>query len=317
MMHSIRTAAFPHPILVVEDNLLMRKLLEGSLQDAGYDVVSATNGREALELYDKGYFPIIVTDWVMPEMDGLELCRAIRSRGSERYAYIILMTSQDSKENLVTGLEGGADEYLVKPVNQAELNVRLKTARRILDLENSLKNSLEEIKNLSLKDPLTGLYNRRYLNERLPQEIVRAYRYDRSISLIMLDIDHFKEVNDRYGHHVGDRVLQGCADCINGSVRNEVDWLARYGGEEFVLVLPETDLTGSLAVAERLRRIVGSMVTRLNDREIRITASFGVAAIPPNRHKSVCTAETLIEQADRCLYEAKREGRNRAKGVEL
>lgn len=309
---------FSFPVLVVEDNLLMRKILEASLKEAGYEVVSTENGREAFELYGKGYYPIILTDWVMPEMDGLELCRVIRENQSDRYTYIILLTSQDSKEDIIKGLEAGADEYLVKPVNQAELTVRLKTARRILDLESSLKTSLEEIKTLSLKDSLTGIFNRRYLNERLPQEIRRAYRYERPMSLIMLDIDHFKSVNDTYGHQAGDMVLKECADCITGSIRKEIDWPARFGGEEFVIVLPETDLSGSLVVAERLRQqVAGKAVRASGGVDIRITVSLGVASFDPRHEREPVTAEIIAARADQCLYQAKNEGRNRVKGMQL
>ncbi|KAF0216312.1 MAG: response receiver-modulated diguanylate [Geobacteraceae bacterium] len=312
-----RTTKFAFPVLVVEDNLLMRKILEASLMEAGYEVVSAGNGREALEIYGNGYYPIIMTDWVMPEMDGLELCRVIRESHSERYTYIILLTSQDSKTEMIQGLEAGADEYLVKPVNPAELTVRLKTARRILDLESSLKTSLEEIKNLSLKDSLTGIFNRRYLNERLPHEIKRAYRYERPMSLIMLDIDHFKAVNDTYGHQTGDIVLKGCADCITGSIRKEIDWPARFGGEEFVIVLPETDLPGAMVVAERLRQLVAGRATRTNGTVIRITASLGVASFDPEYQREPVTAEILAGHADKCLYQAKNGGRNRVIGIQL
>src|SRR6185369_13027711 len=147
----------------------------------GYDVVSAENGKEALEIFRKGNYPIIMTDWVMPEMSGLELCRAIRADDSGRYTYIIILTSLDSKNDIIAGLEAGADEYLVKPAHQAELTARLKTARRILELENARNKYIEEIKSLSLIDPPTGIFNRCYMDEHILQEIKRAYRYERSL----------------------------------------------------------------------------------------------------------------------------------------
>lgn len=308
----------PFPILIAEDNALLRKVLEGNLREIGYDVVVATTGREALTLFTRGYYPIIITDWVMPEMDGPQLCRAVRSLSPGHYTYIILLTSQDSRENIVRGLEAGADEYLVKPVEPAELQVRLKTARRILDLEGSLRESLEEIRRLSMRDPLTGMYNRRYLDERLPCELKRSYRYERPLSVIMFDLDYFKRVNDTYGHHAGDQVLRGCAGCIQGGVRENIDWPARYGGEEFVVVLPETGLAGALTVAERLRQRIESHVTTVRGNSLSVTASFGVASFnPPDQNEDPSVAEILLENADHCLYQAKGEGRNRVKGMEM
>lgn len=311
-------ASNPFPILIAEDNLLLRKILEGHLQEIGYDVVAATNGREALAMFAKGYYPIIITDWVMPEMDGVQLCRAVRSISLDHYTYIILLTSQDSRENIIRGLEAGADEYLVKPVEPAELTVRLKTARRIIDLEGSLKRSMEEIRRLSMRDPLTGVYNRRYLDDRLVQELKRTFRYERPLSIIMFDIDHFKKVNDTHGHHAGDQVLRGCAECIRHAIREDIDWLARYGGEEFIVVLPETDLSGAMLVAERLRRQIEARAVPCREGSVTVTASFGVASFtPPNQTEDLSVAENLVECADNLLYMAKGEGRNRVKGAEL
>jgi two-component system cell cycle response regulator len=306
------------PILVVEDNLLMRKILEGHLRDLGHSVVVAENGRHALELMNKAYFPIVITDLVMPEMDGMELCRAIRSAEYPGYVYVVLLTSQDAKEDLIKGLDAGADEYLVKPVSPSELAVRLKTARRIHKLESSLKESYEEIKVLSTKDALTRIFNRGYLDERLPQEVKRAFRFERSLSVIMFDIDHFKKINDTFGHQIGDQVLRDCADCVSRGVRGEIDWLARYGGEEFVIVLPETMLAGAMIAAERLRVMMAEWVTVVGGKKIRFTASFGVASFtPPDQKEDPSMARTLIEKADQCLYQAKKEGRNRVKGLQL
>lgn len=285
--------------------------MEDALVNQGYSVVTAGNGREALELLEKGDYPLILSDWMMPEMDGLELCRAIRASKNERFTYIILLTAQDARDGIIQGLEAGANEYLVKPVNTAELTVRLKTARRIIDLERSLHKSLEEIRTLSLKDPLTGIFNRRYLDDRLPQELKRAYRYERPLSVIMMDIDHFKSVNDRYGHHAGDEVLKACATAISDSIRIEVDWIARYGGEEFVVLLPETQFEGMVVVAERLRRELAEICVHEKEEDIRVTASFGAASHMPVQQSVAFSADFLLDQADRCLYHAKQNGRNR------
>lgn len=299
------------PILLVDDDRFMRTVLCQTLQDAGYRVSQAVNGKEALELCSNNYFPIILTDWVMPEMDGVEFCRTFRERPAESYSYLILLTSQDGKDKLIAGLEAGADEYLTKPVNEAELMVRLKTAQRILDLESSLQKSLEEIKQLSTRDALTGVFNRGYLDQHLPNEIRRADRYIRDLSLIMMDLDHFKKINDTWGHQAGDAVLQHCTRIIAGTIRHEVDWVARYGGEEFVLILPETDQIGCNVVAERLRSLIAHTPCTFRDQQLAVTASFGTITRAPSDTLEGATADQLLNLADQCLYQAKQQGRNR------
>jgi diguanylate cyclase (GGDEF)-like protein len=289
-------------------------LLEKTLIKSGYEVVSVENGRMALELFDKRFFPFILTDWMMPEMDGLELCRAIRKKVLPGYVFIVILTAKDSKDDIVTGLEAGADDYLSKPFNQSELIARLKTGIRILKLEKSLKEANEEVRLLSITDPLTKCYNRGYLTDSLPIEIKRAKRYDRHLSIILCDIDHFKKVNDTYGHQAGDQVLKEFVHYISKSLRQEVDWVARYGGEEFIIVLPETDINGASAVAERLRRVVSKeRITLPDGKEIHITASFGVSGFSPETADTTISSEDLINDADRCLYRAKGEGRNKVK----
>lgn len=301
-----------YSVLVVEDNLLMRTILEGYLRDLGHTVVAVENGLLALEMLEQNHFPIVITDLVMPEMGGLELCRSIRERDFNGYTYLVMLTSQDSKDEMVRGLEAGADEYLVKPLNRAELTMRLKTADRILSLESSLKKSFEEVKALSVKDPLTKVFNRGFLNEKLVHEVKRIFRFERPLSLIMMDIDHFKIINDTFGHAAGDQVLVECASLMSASVRKEIDWVARYGGEEFVIVLPETPLPGALIAAERFRSILASQVIVADGCELRVTASFGVSSFTPSSQKEDLTmAATLLERADQCLYQAKKEGRNR------
>lgn len=308
---------FPFPILVVEDTLLQRTMLENSLKNAGYDVVTAENGRQALEIFNKGYFPIVMTDWVMPQMDGLELCRAIRSDNSNRYTYIILLTSQDSKNDIIAGLDAGADEYLIKPAHQAELLTRLKTAKRILNLESSLQKSLKEIRTLSLVDPLTGTFNRRYMDERLPQEIRRAYRYERSLSVILVGINRFKDVVGAHGDYTGDLVVKASADCIAESVRKEIDWVARYGEEQFIVVLPETDANGAVILAKRLRIRIAATPMKSSNKEFKVTASFGVAGFTASKEKQGFSVEILLDRAARCLHQAEEEGAEEIKGVQL
>jgi|UniRef100_A0A7V6A5C0 two-component system cell cycle response regulator len=301
-------------ILVVEDHPAARQLMELRLRKAGYRVMAAGDGREALETLKHHFCPLVITDWMMPGMDGLAFCRAVRRKSWEGYVYIILITAKDSQEDIIRGLEAGADDYLTKPVHPAELLARLKTGHRILKLERTLKECNQEIARLSITDPLTGIYNRRYLNDTLPVEIKRALRYKRPLGLLLCDLDHFKRINDAYGHNVGDLVLKEFAGRLKGSVRDGIDWLARYGGEEFVLVLPETDLAGSFDLAERLRRLVAEKVIATPAGGINITASFGISCFSHGAQENPRTPETLLDEADQCMYQAKKAGRNRVVG---
>ena len=274
------------------------------------------NGRKALDLIRKQFFPIVLTDWQMPEMEGPELCRAIREENPDRYVFIIMLTSKGSKDDIISGLDAGADDYLTKPAHYAELVARIKSGIRILELEKSLKAAVDEIHLLSITDPLTGIYNRGYINERLPQEIRRANRYGRDLSIILCDIDHFKKINDTYGHLSGDAVLKDFSRCIQTVIRRQIDWAGRYGGEEFLIVLPETGQTGAMVLAERLRAAVSVSVTRADGCDVSVTASFGVTGIllSPDGQKTV-TPELLLRQADILLYEAKAAGRNQVRGA--
>jgi diguanylate cyclase (GGDEF)-like protein len=299
------------PVLVVEDQPVSRLRLVKTLTKAGYEVVAVENGRQAIETIEKRYFPLVLTDWMMPEMDGLELCRWIRSRPSQGYVFVVLLTARDNKSDMIEGLEAGADDYLIKPFITAELFARLKTGRRFLEQERSLQLACEAIRSLSKTDPLTGCYNRGYLNERLPQEIYRARRFGHCLSLVICDIDHFKRVNDTYGHPVGDQVLIAFVSWIQGSIRNQVDWLARYGGEEFVMILPETDLAGAACMAQRLLKAVSGQDIQVGAERIRITASMGVTGFGAHTPEALISPENLIRQADQSLYLSKKQGRNR------
>jgi two-component system cell cycle response regulator len=307
------------PILVVEDNPVSRKLLEKTLTKAGYETVSLENGRKALEVFKERFFPIVLTDWMMPEMDGLELCRSIRQNdsASSGYVFIILLTAKDNKDDIVEGLESGADDYLTKPFNPSELIARLNTARRILELERSLREANEEIRILSITDTLTKTYNRAYLNDRFPNEIKKARRYRRPLSLVLCDIDHFKNVNDTYGHQIGDEVLKEFASSLMKSIRSDVDWVARYGGEEFLIILPETDFDGASRLAERLRTDLVQRVIKTQGNNIQITASFGVSGFNRTTPDERISPDLLIAKADAFLYQAKEEGRNRVRGNPL
>jgi diguanylate cyclase (GGDEF)-like protein len=275
------------------------------------------DGAEALDKMTKRYYPILVTDWEMPGMDGVALCKAVRNMQLDGYVYALLLTARDAKEHIIAGLEAGADDYLVKPVHERELIARLNAGRRILALEHSLRAANQRNRILSITDALTGAYNRRYLMEQLPREVERCRRYAYPLSVIMFDIDHFKLINDEMGHAAGDDVLQQFVARVQRSIRSNSDWIARYGGEEFLMVLPETEFKAGMFVAEKIRSLIGgsTFVTRVGDTPV--TASFGVAATGPSGPDLLLKVEGLIKAADLCLYQSKQQGRDRTTGIEI
>jgi two-component system cell cycle response regulator len=304
-------------ILLAEDDPVTRMLMTRFLRKAGYEVDAVANGSEALDKMTKRYYSMLVTDWEMPEMDGIALCKAVRNMQLDGYVYALLLTARDSKEHIIAGLEAGADDYLVKPVHEAELIARLNAGRRILDLEHSLRVANQRNRILSITDALTGAYNRRYLMEQLPREVERCRRYAYPLSVLMCDIDHFKEINDERGHSAGDDVLQQFAARAQKSIRSNSDWVARYGGEEFLIVLPETAYQGGLFVAEKIRSLVSLTPFSTRNGDPVVTASFGVASTGPNGPDLTLKVESMIRTADECLYRSKQEGRNRTSGHEI
>jgi two-component system cell cycle response regulator len=304
-------------ILLAEDDPVTRMLMTRFLKKAGYEVDAVANGSEALDKMTKRYYPMLVTDWEMPEMDGVALCKAVRNMQLDGYVYALLLTARDAKEHIITGLEAGADDYLVKPVHEAELIARLNAGRRILNLEHSLRVANQRNRILSITDALTGSYNRRYLMEQLPRELERCRRYGYPLSVIMSDVDHFKDINDARGHAAGDEVLQQFAARAQKSIRSNSDWVSRYGGEEFLIVLPETSHEGAMNVAEKIRTLIAStpFTTRAGDSVV--TASFGVASTGPSGPDIALKVDALIRIADECLYRSKQGGRNRTSGHEL
>lgn len=296
-------------ILLVDDEPTQRLIMARLLKRGGYEVEMAANGREALAMLEQGDFPLMITDWEMPEMDGVALCRALRSR-EQGYTYIVLLTSRDAIEHLVAGLQSGADDYLIKPVVEPELIARLNTGRRIVTLERSLRAANEENRRLSVTDPLTGVYNRRYLMEQLPREIDRAARYGRQLAAIMCDVDFFKKINDTHGHMTGDEVLKWFGSALRSGVRTS-DWIARYGGEEFVIVLPETNVENASIAAEHLRKHVSGQPFKMGDQEITISASFGVSGWR-DKVPQGATLDSLMARCDSGVYASKAAGRNRS-----
>jgi two-component system, cell cycle response regulator len=231
--------------------------------------------------------------------------------------YALLLTARDAKEHIIAGLEAGADDYLIKPVHEAELIARLNAGRRILNLEHSLRVANERNRILSITDALTGTYNRRYLMEQLPRELERCRRYAYPLSVLMCDIDHFKQINDAHGHVAGDEVLQQFAALAQKPIRGHSDWVARYGGEEFIIVLPETGYVGAVAVAEKIRARIGATPFATRTGDAVVTASFGVASTGPNGPDISLKVDALIRTADECLYRSKLEGRDRTSGSEI
>jgi two-component system, cell cycle response regulator len=304
-------------ILLAEDDPVTRMLMTRFLKKAGYEVDAVANGSDALDRMTKRYYPMLVTDWEMPEMDGVALCKAVRNMQLDGYVYALLLTARDAKEHIIAGLEAGADDYLIKPVHEAELIARLNAGRRILNLEHSLRAANQRNRILSITDALTGTYNRRYLMEQLPRELERCRRYAYPLSVLMCDIDHFKQINDARGHAAGDEVLQQFAARAQKSIRMNSDWVARYGGEEFVIVLPETAHEGAVAVAEKIRSLISGTPFATRAGDATVTASFGIASTGPNGPDISLKVDAIIRTADECLYRSKQEGRNRSSGSEI
>lgn len=300
-----------YPILIVEDNAVSQALLNKMLTKVGHPVLLAQNGTEALKILRDKRIPIVITDWQMPQMDGLMLCKAIREKKTKGYVYVVLITAMSSKEDIITGLEAGADDYLTKPVNFTELTARLNAGIRILELERNLVKYTQKIKKLSIIDSLTKCYNRAYMIKSLNKEITRAKRYKHKLSLIFCDIDHFKYINDTYGHHTGDFVLKEVAKTIQSTIRKEIDILSRYGGEEFLIVLPETSPKEAFCLAERIRNKIAETHIETKNVTVKVSASFGVMGFDNYKNTNNITSNEMIKIADIKLYESKSLGRNR------
>lgn len=304
-----KAAAAKWRVLLVDDEPVQRMLVGRMLTRAGFDVATAEDGEQALARIKQGDIALLITDWEMPKLDGLSLCRAVRTMGLDHYVYAIVVTSRDAVEHVVMGLRAGADDYLIKPVLEPELLARLNTAKRLIEMERSLRVANEENLRLSITDALTGVFNRRYLMDQLARELERAQRYSHPLSLMLCDVDHFKRINDTHGHQTGDEVLISFVKALRGSLR-ETDWIARYGGEEFVVVLPETNLEHASMVAERCRADLSNMPLKISSMSVAVTASFGVSGWEPGMVEGI-VLDRLIAAADAGVYASKSGGRNR------
>jgi len=295
-------------ILIADDSVVSRHLLEATLRKWGYEVQVACDGAEALQILEREDAPaLIILDWMMPGMTGLEVCRRIRERGSEPYIYILLLTSKSQKEDLIEGMDAGADDYIAKPFDQNELQVRLRAGTRLVDLQAQLLSAREALREQATRDSLTRLWNRSSIIESLTRELARAKREASPLGVVIVDLDHFKYINDNHGHPAGDAVLREAAKRMESSVR-QYDFVGRYGGEEFLILLTNCGEAESFSQAERLRKQLAQNDICFNGTCLRITASLGVTAALPGES---WTAEGLIRKADEALYVAKNSGRNR------
>jgi two-component system cell cycle response regulator len=298
-------------ILIAEDDSVSRLLMQRTLEKFGYDVVLAEDGRTAVEILSQHDGPrLALINWMMPKLDGLDLCREVRSAQRDgAYVYILLITSRQDAEDVVAGLEAGADDYITKPFHPAVLRARLHTGRRILSLEETLVQAREEMRFKATHDALTSLWNRASILSKARSELRRSATEARPFSLLLCDIDHFKLVNDNHGHLVGDVVLEEVARRLISSVR-DYDTVGRYGGEEFLIVLGDCDENRLRARAEQIRTAVASLPIQVGNVELSISISIG--AMMHCRPESDIPLESILSQADTALYNAKAEGRNRA-----
>jgi two-component system cell cycle response regulator len=294
-------------VLVAEDDAMFRRILQSWLENWGYRVTVAEDGAKAWTVLQQEIPPqILILDWMMPEINGLELCRKVREQNRVPYQYLLLATAKDAKQDLVRGLEAGADDYLTKPFDRSELRARLRACNRILTLQDDQMQAQEQLRFQATHDLLTGVWNRGAILETLRRELERGARSHTATGLLMLDIDHFKAINDTYGHLTGDEALKEVTQRIIKAVRG-YDSVGRYGGEEFLIVLPGCGRDQVDHGAERIRSAVDSGPILINGSKLSITVSIGAAV---TTHSTTSDIE-MLAAADSALYRAKEIGRNR------
>jgi two-component system cell cycle response regulator len=292
-------------ILIADDDEMSLKLMENMLKRIGYDVVAAVNGREAMDkLLEKDGPRLALLDWMMPEIHGPAVCQNMRALRHGRYVYVTLLTSKDSKEDLVEGLDAGADDYLTKPCNPEELKARLRAGQRILQLEDNLVAAREEMRFKATHDPLTTLWNRGKILETLDHML----QLERPLAVLLCDIDHFKRINDSHSHLVGDAVLGEIAGRLRNAVRQD-DAIGRYGGEEFLILLAGCD---ERTLQERAEQVCVKVSEKAIDTEgDAIFATVSIGAIAVNSDNDSVAAQNILRRVDEALYLAKENGRNR------
>ncbi|MEE9118306.1 MAG: diguanylate cyclase [Calditrichia bacterium] len=301
-------------ILVVDDVPVNIQLLVTYLAAEGYEVVSAKDGHDAMKAVKEHQPDLILLDVMMPKMNGFKVCEAIKSDDATKFIPVILVTALNELEDKVKGMNSGADDFLAKPFNKLELLVRVRSLLRIKHLHDELQEKVielqrtkEELRQLAITDGLTSLYNYRYFKDQLRQELKRAQRHSLKIAVVMIDIDHFKQYNDKNGHPAGDVVLKDIARLLRDNIRN-IDLAARYGGEEFSLILIETDKPSAKIVAEKIRKLIEDYGFAYESSQPggKLTISTGVATFPEDGEDF----DTLVSKADQRLYRAKEAGRN-------
>ena len=295
-------------ILIADDESVSRHMVEVLLVKWGYQVVAAEDGDSAWAELEAPEAPrIALLDWMMPGRNGVDVCRDLRRQRPEPYTYILLLTAKDAKESVVEGLESGADDYLTKPFNPQELKARIRVGMRILDLEDKLVQAREVMRNKAMHDTLTGVLNRGAILEMMDREVWRSRREGVSLGILIADLDHFKSVNDNYGHLAGDTVLREVTRRMQADMR-PYDAVGRYGGEEFIILLPGCNGSDTREKAERLREGIFRNPVSTAAGNLRVTVSIGGTATVD---WPVDTANQLLQMADLALYRAKEEGRNR------
>jgi two-component system chemotaxis response regulator CheY len=301
-------------ILVVDDSRTYRELLTETIREFGHDYETAEDGLQGWERFRSGGADVIVSDWMMPGLEGVEFCRRVRQETGRPYTYFILLTALEDKRHLVEAMEAGADDYLNKPFDREDLRARLIAASRVTSLHRRLARQQSELENLNRelhdqarRDPLTGVGNRLRLREDLDALAGRVERYEHRYSIALCDIDEFKRYNDSQGHTAGDTVLRTVAEALV-SVSRRGDVVYRFGGEEFLILFPEQELSSAVLAAERMRRQIEALGLPHPASQLAsvVTLSIGVAQLEPGD-----TPDTVLHRADEALYRAKETGRNR------
>jgi diguanylate cyclase (GGDEF)-like protein len=296
-------------VLIADDDPVSRRMLQAFLTKWGYEVLTVGDGIEALRILEKeGAPPLAVLDWIMPGLEGPQVCQRVREQPDRPYTYILLLTARSQKGDLLHGLESGADDFLTKPFDAQELRARLRVGQRILDLQDSLIAAREELRFRATHDALTGIANHGVILDVMNREHSRQVREGGSFGVILLDIDHFKQVNDTVGHLAGDAVLKEAAQRIVLCVR-PYDTVARYGGEEFLVIAPGSGAPETLALAERIRKMIDALPVLTDAGSVQITVSCGIAVSSSDRPLD---SAPLLHLADEALYRAKERGRNRS-----